>query len=80
MTKWQNEPFEIKVKADDKLAFCMCGRSANGPYCDGSHKGSDILPEIVTFGRDQTIHICGCGRSHTRPYCDGSHKTDTVPA
>jgi len=73
MTKWQNEPFAIDVKKGDKLAFCLCGQSKNGPYCDGSHTDTDITPEVVMFDKDKTIHACGCGQSANRPYCDGSH-------
>ena len=37
MTEWQNEPFAIDGKQGNKLAFCMCGKSGNASYCDGSH-------------------------------------------
>ncbi|MEE9574769.1 MAG: CDGSH iron-sulfur domain-containing protein, partial [Gammaproteobacteria bacterium] len=35
MTRWQKEPFAIDVKVGDTKAFCACGLSKNGPYCDG---------------------------------------------
>lgn len=73
MTGWQNSPFAIDVKQGDKLALCMCGKSANGPYCDGTHKDTKITPNVVTFDEDKTIYICGCAQSAKRPYCDGSH-------
>ncbi len=74
MTNWQNKPFPIKVKSQDRKIFCMCGLSQNGPYCDGSHKSTHISPQIVTFEKDATIYACGCGKSKKRPYCDGSHQ------
>jgi len=77
MTAWQNEPFNLKVTAGERKAFCMCGLSKNGPFCDGSHKGTDITPEIVTFERDKNLYICGCQQSNKRPYCDGSHNQET---
>ncbi len=73
MSGWQNEPFGIDVKAGETKAFCMCGLSKNGPYCDGSHKETDKTPEIVTFDEDRTIYACGRQQSSNRPYCDDTH-------
>ncbi len=44
---------EIEVKLLDgttemkpvRSSFCRCGLSANQPYCDGAHKGSDFEAE-----------------------------------
>ena len=86
MAGWQNEPFAIDVKQGETKAFCMCGLSKNGPFCDGSHVTTDKTPEVVTFEEDKTIYACGCQQSKKRPYCDGSHKnlneknTSTVTA
>lgn len=73
MAVWQNKPFSIDVKKGEKKAFCMCGLSLNGPFCDGSHKATDFSPMVVTFDEDQTVYACGCQQSGNRPYCDGSH-------
>lgn len=74
MTGWQNKPFAIDVKADETKAFCMCGLSKKGPFCDGSHKTTDITPQVVTFDEDKTVYVCGCLQSREKPYCDGTHK------
>ena len=74
MAGWQSEPFAIEVKAGETKAFCMCGLSKNGPFCDGSHVSTDKTPEVITFDEDKTIYACGCQQSKKRPYCDGSHK------
>jgi len=74
MAGWQNTPFAIDVKKDETKAFCMCGLSKNGPFCDGSHKTTDKTPKVVTFDEDKTIYACGCQQSGNRPYCDGTHK------
>jgi len=73
MAGWQNEPFEVAVKSGETKAFCMCGLSKNGPYCDGSHEGSGKAPQVVKIEKDKTLYICGCQQSGNRPYCDGSH-------
>lgn len=71
---WQNHPYRIEVKAGEKKAFCRCGKTKNPPYCDGSHKGTDVEPYRVTFDQDKKVAICGCGKSAKMPYCDGSHR------
>jgi CDGSH-type Zn-finger protein len=52
----------------------MCGLSKNGTFCDGSHKTTDITPQVVTFDEDKTVYACGCQQSGKKPYCDGTHK------
>ena len=75
MAGWQNEPFKVEIKAGEMKAFCMCGQSKNGPFCDGSHKGTDFTPEVVKAGdADKVVFACGCQQSGNRPYCDGTHK------
>ncbi len=75
MSDWKNKPLAIEVKAGDKISFCACGLSKNAPYCDGSHKQTDIQPYRVTFEEDKKIWACCCKHSHKRPFCDGTHKT-----
>ena len=74
MAGWQDHPFGVSVKKGDTVAFCMCNNSKNGPYCDGSHKGTGITPKVITFDKDDVLHACGCQHSKNRPYCDGTHK------
>jgi len=53
----------------------MCGNSKNGPYCDGSHKGTGKSLQVVTYDKDTPIFACGCQQSKGRPFCDGTHET-----
>ena len=37
----QKAPFKVDVEANKAYWWCVCGRSAAQPFCDGSHKGHD---------------------------------------
>jgi uncharacterized Fe-S cluster protein YjdI len=37
-----------EVEGPARVAFCRCGRSANKPYCDGSHARLDSPPQGPT--------------------------------
>ena len=73
MSGWQDTPFKVEVKAGETKAFCTCGASANGPFCDGAHAGTENRPNVVKFEEDKTLFACGCLKSGNAPYCDGSH-------
>ncbi len=68
----QKQPYIIECDAG-KVAVCACGKSANLPRCDGSHKGSGVGPTIIDVEEKKTLAICGCGHTGNAPYCDGSH-------
>ena len=55
--------------------FCACGRSANLPFCDGTHQGSGVEPFAVDIAEPRTVAICACRHSANRPFCDGTHKS-----
>ena len=54
--------------------WCSCGRSANSPWCDGSHKGTDCRPKKLELGEAKRVALCQCKASGNGPLCDGSHK------
>lgn len=54
--------------------YCTCGESANQPFCDGSHQGSEFRPEKVDFAEACKMAFCQCKRSASQPRCDGSHR------
>ncbi len=61
-------------KTGRRYAWCACGRSANQPFCDGTHKGTGIEPVLFRARADgEEVLLCGCKRTRTPPYCDGSH-------
>lgn len=71
----QPSPYAVQVEADKTYWWCACGKSANQPFCDGSHKGSALSPTRYTATQDSTVYFCGCKRSGKAPLCDGAHRT-----
>ncbi len=68
----QKSPYVVEVEPK-KYAWCACGLSANEPYCDGSHKVTDIKPMIVEIEENKKVAWCGCKHSGNKPFCDGTH-------
>ena len=68
----QKKPLVQKAKAGTYW-WCACGRSENQPFCDGSHKGTDMSPQKVEIQEEGTVAWCACKHSGTPPFCDGSH-------
>lgn len=70
------DPRPLVVNLDPgKHAICCCGRTANAPFCDGSHAGTGLTPrieEVVEIPRN--VAWCVCRTSGNMPYCDGSHR------
>ena len=61
------------VEKDQEYYWCACGRSADQPFCDGSHKGTGLMPMIFTADEDKTAWLCGCKNTQGKPFCDGTH-------
>lgn len=68
----QRLPYVLEVEPG-KYAWCSCGKSANQPYCDGSHVGTGMAPIVEEIAEKTTIAWCGCKHSENKPRCDGSH-------
>ena len=69
----QKSPFGVEVRAGKTYWWCMCGKSARQPFCDGSHKGSEFAPKPYAAEEDATVWFCGCKHTGDRPFCDGTH-------
>ena len=67
-------PIIVDLKAGQDYWYCTCGKSANQPFCDGSHQGSDFTPLKFQVDEDQQGYLCMCKHSAREPFCDGSHK------
>ncbi|MDF1849861.1 MAG: CDGSH iron-sulfur domain-containing protein [Verrucomicrobiales bacterium] len=66
-------PIKVPLEAGKKYFFCTCGQSANQPFCDGSHKGTDFAPKPFTAEKDGDAFLCQCKHTGNAPFCDGSH-------
>jgi CDGSH iron-sulfur domain-containing protein 3 len=53
--------------------WCACGKSANQPFCDGSHKGSAFEPKPFEITEKRKVVLCQCKQTKSPPFCDGSH-------
>lgn len=69
----QDAPYDIEVEEGKTYAWCACGKSANQPFCDGSHSGTEFSPVMYTADKTGTVFFCGCKKTNNQPLCDGSH-------
>ena len=67
------QPIVVAVVKGQTYTWCRCGRSANQPFCDGSHAGTGIEPIEFTAPRDERVWLCVCKQSKRAPFCDGTH-------
>jgi CDGSH-type Zn-finger protein len=69
----QKAPFGLELEPGNYW-WCACGKSANQPFCDGSHKGGEFVPKKFELTEKKQVWICGCKKTGNPPYCDGTHK------
>ena len=69
----QPSPFAVDVEEGRNYFWCACGLSQNQPFCDGSHKATDLTPVKYTAEASKKVFFCGCKQSGTKPLCDGTH-------
>jgi len=69
-----NKPIKVTLTEGEEYYFCVCGRSANQPFCDGSHAGTQFRPRPFVAEQAGDAYLCQCKHSANQPFCDGSHK------
>ncbi len=68
------KPYYRELAKGKAYAWCACGLSGTQPFCDGSHKGTGIMPVTIRAKEDgEEVLFCGCKRTGTPPHCDGAH-------
>jgi len=67
------KPKSVNLTEGEQVYFCTCGKSANQPFCDGSHAGSEFTPMAYMPEESGTAALCACKQSSNLPFCDGSH-------
>ena len=69
------KPIKVELKKGDENYWCACGLSNNQPYCDGSHRTTDITPKKFIAEESGDSYLCMCKHTKNPPYCDGTHAT-----
>jgi len=67
------KPCLVSLKSGRNDTRSTCGRSANQPFCDGSHKGTGLEPKTFVARADEEVLLCACKHSSDAPFCDGTH-------
>ena len=63
------KPIKVELKKGDEQYWCACGLSKNQPYCDGSHRTTDITPLKFEVEETGDAYLCMCKHSKNAPYC-----------
>lgn len=71
-------PISVTLEQGKEYFYCACGRSADQPFCDGSHEGSGFTPLSFVAESSGRALLCRCKQTATPPFCDGTHAR--VPA
>ena len=71
----QKAPMKVTVEAGKTYYWCACGRSNKQPFCDGSHKVTEITPIPWEATESGDKFFCACKHTGNKPFCDGTHKT-----
>lgn len=72
-TRAGDAPIAVEVTPGKAYFWCSCGLSANQPFCDGSHAGTEFAPQKYVAGDEGKVFFCTCKATAKAPLCDGSH-------
>lgn len=67
------KPTKVTLEKGEEQYWCACGLSNNQPYCDGSHRTTDITPKKFVAEESGDAYLCMCKHTKNPPYCDGTH-------
>jgi len=66
-------PQMVQLESGKTYAWCACGQSANQPWCNGAHNGTELAPDVFKAEESKSAAMCLCKQTGNPPYCDGSH-------
>ncbi len=66
-------PIATELEKGKEYYWCRCGLSKSQPFCDGSHKNTDITPQSFVAEETGTAYLCQCKATGNAPFCDGTH-------
>lgn len=69
-----NKPQKVRLEKGKEYAWCVCGRSDDQPFCDGSHQGTGFSPKVFVAEADDDAVLCQCKQTGDAPFCDGTHQ------
>lgn len=72
-TRAGDAPIKCDLETDKNYFWCSCGLSKNQPYCDGSHKTTNLTPKSFKVEKQDAYYLCTCKKTGNAPFCDGSH-------
>lgn len=70
-----DKPMAVNLEKGREYYWCACGKSANQPFCDGSHVDTPFVPQALTAEKDGDAYLCMCKKTGNAPFCDGSHQS-----
>jgi len=68
------QPAQVPLEEGKTYYWCACGLSAGQPFCDGSHRPTEMTPLAFTAAKTGAAFLCQCKRTGRAPYCDGAHQ------
>lgn len=77
------ESVRMHIEKGKSYAWCSCGLSKKGAFCDGSHKKlnaelkegeTKFAPLRFVCEESRSVSFCMCKSSSNRPFCDGTHE------
>lgn len=73
------KPIAKELRDGETYYWCSCGKSADQPFCDGSHKGTTFKPKAFKAKENGKAFLCACKYTKNPPFCDGSHNALPEP-
>lgn len=71
----QKQPYVLELEPGS-YAWCACGNSANQPFCDGTHAGTEFTPVQFKLEEKRRVALCGCRHAQNgAAFCDGTHSS-----